>query len=85
MIINQKKTVIMKFNFRKSYDFPPIFNIGNCPPLDTAAEAKILGIMIQDNLKFTSHVKYMLGRAYRKNEALKARYRDTDRLLYERN
>ena len=66
MIINLKKTVIMKFNFRKSYDFPPIFNIGNGPPLDTVAEAKILEIMIQDNLKFTSHVKYMLSRAYRK-------------------
>ena len=66
MVINQKKTLIMKFNFRKSYDFPPIFNIGDGPPLDTVSEAKILGVVIQHNLKFHSHVKYMLGRAYRK-------------------
>ena len=71
MVINQKKTLIMKFNFRKSYDFPPIFKIGDGPPLDTVAEAKILGIIIQDNLKFSAHVKYMIGRAYRKTWTLR--------------
>ena len=66
MTINQKKTQIMKFNFRKSQDFPPIFRIGDGPVLDIVSEAKILGIVIQDNLKFTSHVKYMIGRASKK-------------------
>ena len=29
MTINQKKTLIMKFNFHKTLDFPPIFKFGN--------------------------------------------------------
>ena len=66
MIINQKKTLIMKFNFRKSLDFPPIFNIGDGSMLNIVNETKILGIILSDNLKFNSHVEYMLSRANKK-------------------
>ena len=31
MVINEKKTLIMKFNFRKTMDFPPIFKFNNGP------------------------------------------------------
>ena len=38
MVINQKKTIIMSFNFRKSLDFPPIFRIGDGPGLDIGSD-----------------------------------------------
>ena len=66
MVINQKKTQIMKFNFRKSLDFPPIFTIGNGPQLEVVNQTKLVGIVISDNLKWSAHVDYMVKRANKK-------------------
>ena len=66
MVINEKKTLIMNFNFRKTLDFPPIFNFNNGPMLSIVKEAKILGVVISSDLKFSAHVEYMLQRAYKK-------------------
>ena len=49
----------MKFNFRKSLDFPPIFNFDNDPSLNVVTEAKILGILISDDLRWSAQVRYM--------------------------
>ena len=38
MVINQKKTLMMSFNFRQSLDFPPIFRIGDGPGLDIGSD-----------------------------------------------
>ena len=66
MVINEKKTLIMKFNFRKTMDFPPIFKFNNGPMLSIVEDAKILGIVISNDLKFSAHVEYMLQRAFKK-------------------
>ena len=66
MVINQKKTHIMKFNFRKSLDFPPIFSFGNGPCLEIVNQTKLVGIIIQDDLKWSAHVEYMIKRANKK-------------------
>ena len=66
MVINEKKTLIMKFNFRKSLDFPPIFNIDDGSMLNIVSETKILGIILSEDLKFNAHVKYMVTRANKK-------------------
>ena len=66
MKINEKKTVIMKFNFRKSLEFPAIFNFENGPMLNEVTEAKILGIFISADLKWTAHVDYMINRSNKK-------------------
>ena len=66
MVINEKKTLIMKFNFRKSLDFPPIFNIDDGSMLNIVSETKILGIILSEDLKFNAHVKYMVARANKK-------------------
>ena len=66
MIVNQKKTLIMKFNFHKKLDFPPIFNFDNGPYLDTVEQTKILGIILCDSLKWSAHVDYMIKRANKK-------------------
>lgn len=66
MTINEKKTHIMKFNFRKSLDFPAIFNFEDGPMLSVVNEAKILGIIISDNLRWSAHTEYMISRARKK-------------------
>ena len=66
MVINQKKTHIMKFNFRKSLDFPPIFSFGDGPCLEIVQQTKLVGIIISDDLKWSAHVDYMIKRANKK-------------------
>ena len=66
MVINQKKTLIMSFNFRKSLDFPPIFRIGDGPGLDIVEQTRLLGIIISDNLRSSAHMDYMVKRANKK-------------------
>ena len=53
----------MKFNFRKSLDFPHIFTIGNGPQLEAVNQTKLVGIVISDDLKWSAHVDYMVKRA----------------------
>ena len=66
MKINEKKTQIMKFNFHKSLDFPASFNFEGGPMLSVVREAKILGIFLSEDLKWSAQVKYMLSRANKK-------------------
>ena len=66
MTINEKKTHIMKFNFRKSLDFPAIFRFENGAMLNVVSETKILGILISEDLKWSAHVNFMLKRANKK-------------------
>ena len=66
MVINEKKTQILCFNFRTSLQFPPIFTVGESAPLDIVKEAKLLGIIISDDLKWSSHVEYMCKKASKK-------------------
>ena len=84
MVINQKKTNIMKFNFRKSLDFPPIFSFENGPSLEIVNQTKLVGIIISDDLKWSAHVEYMVKRANKKIwllRRMKILKLDTDILL----
>ena len=71
MTINQKKTEIMKFNFRKSLDFPPIFTIGGPDFLNIVSKTKILGIVLSSDLKWFHHVDFMCQRAMKKTWLLR--------------
>ena len=66
MVINAKKTQVMCFNPRTSLQFPPIFSLSGCNQLDIVKQAKLLGIIISDNLKWSSHVDYMCSKAAKK-------------------
>ena len=66
MVINKKKTQIMSFNFSKTLVFSPDFTIGNSPVLNIVTEAKLLGIVISDDLRWTSHVDFMCKKAAKK-------------------
>ena len=66
MIINEKKTLIMKFNFHKSLDFPAIYNFQGGRMLDVVNQTKILGLILSDTLNWSAQVDYMIRRANKK-------------------
>ena len=66
MVINQKKTQIMCFNFQTSLKFPPIFYVGDSAPLEIVNETKLLGIILTDDLKWNAHVEFMCNKASKK-------------------
>ena len=60
--INHKKSFILKFNFSNKYDFEPEFFLdGN--RLEYVKQMKILGIQIDESLKWNSHVNYICNKA----------------------
>ena len=66
LVVNQKKTLIRKFDFHKKLDFPPNFNFNNGPNLEIVNQTKILGIILCDSLKWSAHVDYMVKKANKK-------------------
>ena len=67
MIIKGKKTNLMKFNFKQSYDFPAEINIeGFQNQLSIIHETKLLGIIISEDLKWSANTDYLCSKAYRK-------------------
>ena len=53
----------MIFNPSKKYAFAPEFRLGNSGVLQTHKELKILGVMIQEDLKWDAHVNMMCQKA----------------------
>ena len=62
MKINSEKTKIIPFNFSNKYDFVPRYSI-NGEELDIVYEAKLLGIHIQSNCKWSNNTKNMIKKA----------------------
>ena len=62
-VINQGKCFVMQFSRSKKYDFPPEFTIGGSGILDIKKSHTILGIIVQDNLKWDEQVQDMVRKA----------------------
>ena len=62
LVVNSKKCFTMLFNRSKTRAFPPEFQIGSAI-LDVKKTHRILGILIQDDLKFEAQTKEMVRRA----------------------
>ena len=56
----------MVFNQSKKYAFPPEFKLEGNELLTVRSELKILGIMVQNDLKWESQVKQMVDKATKK-------------------
>ena len=65
LVINSKKSLVMVCNPSKKYDFPPEFTIGQ-KMLEVKSSLKILGITIQDDLRWNEQVAEMTKKASRK-------------------
>ena len=63
MLINKKKTVIMAFNFSTSRDFIPRLNLPGEDELNVIYETRLLGVIVQSDLKFSAHVSVITKKA----------------------
>ena len=63
----EKKTQLMKFNFSKAHDFKPEFNIeGFKANIEVVQEAKILGIILTEDLKWEANTQYICSKAFKR-------------------
>ena len=62
LVINTKKSLIMMCNPSRKYDFPPEFKIGP-NSLEVRSSLKILGVMVQNDLRWDEHVAEMTRKA----------------------
>ena len=66
MKIKEKKTNVMKFNFSRSYDFPPELSIeGFTEKLEVVNQTKLLGVMLTSDLKWSANTDYICKKAYK--------------------
>jgi len=65
-VTNKKKTFVMSFNNSRKHAFPPEFKLEGNELLTVRSELKILGIMVQNDLKWDSQVKQMIEKATKK-------------------
>ena len=65
MKINLNKTQLMTFNPCKTIDFSPQFVLDD-QPIMAVKEKRLLGLTIRSDLKWSSHISYMLSRAYKR-------------------
>ena len=63
MQIFKKKTKVMVFNPRKAWDFQPALSLDN-QELDMVEEMRLLGVVIQTDLKWTSNTEQMVVKGY---------------------
>ena len=62
MLINQKKSKIMIFNFTQKYQFTTRLEI-NGDALEVVPKTKLLGVLIQDDLKWDANISSLVKRA----------------------
>ena len=70
MILNQKKTKMMIFNFTDKYKCTTNLNL-NDENLEVVKQAKLLGVMISDDLKWDKNTEYLVKKAYSRMELLR--------------
>ena len=62
MVLNQKKSNVMVFNFTKNYQFSSRVSI-NGEVLEAIKETKLLGVKINDKLEWNSNTAFLVKRA----------------------
>ena len=69
--INGKKCYVMKFSRSRKYDFPAEITIGGSDILEVKTQHRILGITVQDDLRWQSQCDEMIQRATRTTWAIR--------------
>ena len=65
MILNQKKTKFMIFNFTKNYQFTTRLSL-NGENLEVVKSTKLLGLILNDNITWDQNTNYLVKKAYKK-------------------
>ena len=64
MVINCDKSKVMLFNTGRKYDFMPRLQIEDGTFLSVVEEFKLLGVVLQSNLKLYSKTEYICKKGY---------------------
>ena len=70
MILNQKKTKVMIFNFTDNYKFTTRLTM-NQENIEVVNKAKLLGVIISDDLKWDENTSYLVKKANARMELLR--------------
>ena len=70
MVLNEKKTKVMVFNFTDNHQFSTRIKL-NDENLEIVKYAKLLGVIISDNLKLDENTNYLVKRANSRMELLR--------------
>ena len=84
MVINEAKTKIMVFNQARKVDILPKVRL-NDDLIEVVDEAKLLGIMITNDLTWHKNTQYIIGRSYQRMWILRnlKKYEADDQTLLE--
>ena len=70
MILNQKKTKVIIFNYTNNYQFSTRLKLKD-ENLEIVKESKLLGVMVTDDLKWDKNTQYLINKAYKKMQILR--------------
>ena len=70
MILNEKKTKVMIFNFTDNYKFTAKLSL-NQSNLELVQKTKLLGVIMTDDLKWSENTKELVKKAYSRMELLR--------------
>ena len=65
LVINTKKCFVMLFTRSKLHAFPPEFHVGSSEILEAKGSHRILGVIVQNDLRWTKQVEHMVRKATR--------------------
>ena len=64
MKINQDKTKVMMFNNSRKYDYMPKLSVHNNKYLEVVEQHKLLGIIVQSDLRWYANTQNMCAKGY---------------------
>ena len=70
MVLNEKKTKVIIFNFTEKYQFATRLEL-NGQNLEIMNQAKLLGVIITNDLKWDANTDYLVKRANKRMELLR--------------
>ena len=70
MVLNKKKTKVMIFNFTNDHKFTTSLQVGE-ETLEVVDQAKLLGVLITNDLKWDQNTTYLVKKAYSRMELLR--------------
>ena len=66
MIINKRKTKVIKFNKARKWDFPPNLKFTDNTGIEHVPDMKLVGVILSENLSWYKNTQYICGKARQK-------------------
>ena len=66
LIVNKKKTNVIKFTNSRKLDFPPEITFKDGTQLETMSETRLLGVIVSQDLKWSKNTDFICSKARRK-------------------